>query len=102
MLLEIAGHEIRIAHDGADAVQAAMAFHPDVALLDIGMPGMNGYEVARRIREQPEGARTTLVAITGWGQEEDKQRSADAGFDHHLTKPVDYHELVQLLAQRGR
>jgi PAS domain S-box-containing protein len=97
LLLKMAGHEIRLAHDGLEAVQAASTFLPDVALLDIGMPEMNGYEVARAVREQPWGQRMTLVAITGWGQQEDKQRSLDAGFDHHLTKPVVLGDITELL-----
>jgi PAS domain S-box-containing protein len=98
MLLQLAGHEVRTAHDGREAVEAAAAFRPDVALLDIGMPGLTGYEVARRVREQPGGAGVVLVAITGWGQEEDKRRAAEAGFDHHLTKPVDPLALERLLS----
>ncbi|HJX26523.1 MAG TPA: ATP-binding protein [Thermoanaerobaculia bacterium] len=100
MLLEIEGHEISIVHDGVAAVETAATFEPDVALLDIGMPGLNGYEVAHSLRGQPAGKRMTLVAITGWGQEEDKRRSMEAGFDHHLIKPVDYKDLVGLLARR--
>ncbi|HSS48640.1 MAG TPA: ATP-binding protein, partial [Thermoanaerobaculia bacterium] len=98
IVLEHVGYEVQTAHDGLAAVQAAAACHPDVALLDIGMPGLNGYEAARRIREQPGGGDMVLVAITGWGQEEDKQRAREAGFDHHLTKPVDPAELQKLLA----
>jgi PAS domain S-box-containing protein len=98
LLLEFADCEVLTAHDGLEAVEAALAHHPDVALLDIGMPKLNGYEVARHIRQQPQGERMLLVAITGWGQEDDKQRARDAGFDHHLTKPVDFSELKSLLA----
>jgi CheY-like chemotaxis protein len=78
-------------------VQAAAAFRPDVALLDIGMPKMNGYEAARHIREQPWGKRMVLVAVTGWGQPEDRRRTAEAGFDHHLVKPVEPKALENLL-----
>jgi len=98
MVLEHVGYEVRTAHDGLEAVQAAATFRPDVALLDIGMPGLNGYEAARRIREQPGGWDMVLVAITGWGQEDDKRRAREAGFDHHLTKPVDPADLQKLLA----
>ncbi len=98
LVLEHAGYEVRMAHDGPEAVQAAATFRPDVALLDIGMPGLNGYEAARRIREQPGGWDMVLVAITGWGQADDKRRAREAGFDHHLTKPVDPADLQKLLA----
>jgi CheY-like chemotaxis protein len=73
-------------------------FRPDVVLLDIGMPGMDGNEVARRIRQQPQFAGTRLVALTGWGQDEDRRRTHESGFDHHLTKPVDIAALQALLA----
>jgi CheY-like chemotaxis protein len=75
---------------------------PDVILLDIGLPGLNGYDACRRIREQPWGKRIVLVALTGWGQEEDKRRAAEAGFDHHLTKPVDPADLEKLLSELKR
>ena len=96
-LLRILGHETRIAHDGLEALEAAAAFHPDVALLDIGMPRLNGYEVARRLRAAPRGGALLLVAITGWGQDEDRRRSKDAGFDGHLVKPVELKALQALL-----
>jgi CheY-like chemotaxis protein len=98
LVLRLAGHEVQTAHDGLEAVQAAAAFRPEVALLDIGMPKMNGYEAARHIRQQPWGKRTVLIAVTGWGQEEDKRRATEAGFDHHLTKPVEPAALEKLLA----
>jgi PAS domain S-box-containing protein len=98
MMLRLAGHDIRTAHDGLEAVQEAAAFRPDVVVLDIGMPKMNGYEAARHIRQQPWGKNMVLVALTGWGQEEDKQRTFEAGFDHHLTKPVEPAALEKLLA----
>ena len=97
-LLQIGGNETRTAHDGLAAVAAAEAFRPEVALLDIGLPGLNGWDTARRIREQPWGRTMILVALTGWGQEEDRRKSADAGFDHHLVKPVDIDALMQMLA----
>ncbi len=98
LLLELKGHDTWIAHDGLEAVQAAELHHPDVALLDIGMPKINGYEAARHIREQPWGENMLLIAITGWGQDDDKQRAREAGFDHHLTKPVSLTDLNDLLA----
>jgi CheY-like chemotaxis protein len=102
MMLRLAGHEIQTAHDGLEAVQAAAVFRPDVVLLDIGMPKMNGYEAARHIRAQPWGEKMVLVALTGWGQEEDKRRATEAGFDHHLTKPVEPDVLHKLLAVLSR
>jgi signal transduction histidine kinase/ActR/RegA family two-component response regulator len=97
-LLELEGHEIRTAHDGLEAVEVAEAFQPDVMLLDIGLPKLNGYEVARRIRYQAWGQAIVLIALTGWGQAADRERSTAAGFDHHLVKPVDPAELMHLLA----
>jgi PAS domain S-box-containing protein len=102
MLLRIAGHEIRTAHDGLEAMQEAATFRPDVVLLDIGMPKMNGYEAARSIRKEPWGKDMLLIALTGWGQEEDKRRATEAGFDYHLTKPVSPDTLHELLAGRGQ
>lgn len=99
-LLELDGHEARIAGDGLHAVDAAAHWTPDVVLLDIGLPKLDGYEVARRIRAQRQGVNgVMLIAITGWGQDDDRRRSRDAGFDAHLTKPVDYVDLKKLLAQ---
>jgi CheY-like chemotaxis protein len=98
LLLRLTGHAIEMAHDGLEAVQAAAAFRPDVVLLDIGLPKMNGYEAARHIREQPWGKSMALIALTGWGQEEDKRRAFEAGFDHHLTKPMEAATLEKLLA----
>jgi PAS domain S-box-containing protein len=99
MLLRMQGNEVYTAHDGLEAVGAAAAFQPDVVLLDIGLPKLNGYEAGRRIRDQEGGDGRLLVALTGWGQEEDRRRSKEAGFDHHLTKPVDFTVLQRLLAQ---
>lgn len=82
------GNETLTAHDGLEALDVAAAFRPDVMFLDIGMPKLNGYEVARRIRQQTWGMDMVLIALTGWGQEEDKRRSREAGFDAHLVKPV--------------
>jgi PAS domain S-box-containing protein len=98
LMLELSGYETWTAHDGRAAVEAARTHHPDAVLLDIGMPKLNGYEAAHLIREQPWGKSMLLIAITGWGQEEDKQRARDAGFDHHLTKPVNLADLESLLA----
>ncbi|MEO8186462.1 MAG: ATP-binding protein [Burkholderiaceae bacterium] len=98
MLMELASNETRTVFDGLEAVQAAALFRPDVVFLDIGMPKLDGYEAARRIREQPWGKNMFLVALTGWGQDEDRQKSKDAGFDAHLVKPIDHAELVDLLA----
>ena len=99
ILLSLAGHETQTAFDGLEAMEAAATFKPDVILLDIGLPKLNGYEVARKIREQPWGQTMVLVALTGWGQEEDRRRSREAGFNHHLTKPVDPLDLTRLLAR---
>jgi CheY-like chemotaxis protein/anti-sigma regulatory factor (Ser/Thr protein kinase) len=88
-LLKFSGHEVQIAHDGPSAIETALLFLPQVLLLDIGLPGMSGYEVARRLRERPEMRNAALLALTGYGQEEDRRRSKEAGFDHHLVKPVD-------------
>ncbi len=98
LMLRLAGHEVQTAHDGLEAVQAAAAFRPDVALLDIGMPKMNGYEAARHIRQQPWGQRMVLIALTGWRQPEDRRRTVEAGFEHHLVKPVEPKALEELLA----
>jgi signal transduction histidine kinase len=96
-LLRLEGHDVTSVHDGPVALSAFGEIKPDVALLDIGMPGLTGYEVARRMRQSNSGASLTLIAITGWGQDIDKERAYAAGFDHHLTKPVDPHRLAELL-----
>jgi CheY-like chemotaxis protein/anti-sigma regulatory factor (Ser/Thr protein kinase) len=93
MLLRYSGNEVRTALDGPTALEFAVAFGPELILLDLGMPGMDGCEVARRIRQNPELETVCLVALTGWGQEDDRRRTRDAGFDHHLVKPVDPDEL---------
>jgi CheY-like chemotaxis protein len=98
MLLEALGNDVRVAHDGAQAVEQAESFRPHVALLDIGMPRVDGYEAARRIRSQEWGRGMVLVALTGWGQDDDRRRSQEAGFDRHLIKPVDIEALQQVLA----
>jgi PAS domain S-box-containing protein len=96
-ILEMSGHAVRTVYSGQEALDAAAAFAPDVMLLDIGMPGMSGYEVAQRLRADGRYARTVLVALTGWGSESDRSLAMEAGFDHHLTKPVDQHALAPLL-----
>lgn len=97
LLIQIWGHQAKAVHDGAAGVEAARTFDPDIVLCDIGLPGhMNGYEVARQMRSQ--GCTARLVALTGYGLEEDQQRARDAGFDLHLTKPVDPRSLERLLA----
>jgi len=97
VLLKITGNETFTAHDGTAALEAAEKHRPDLVLLDIGLPNLNGYEVCRRIREQPWGKDMTLIALTGWGQEDDRRRSHEAGFDGHLVKPVNYAALMTLL-----
>lgn len=99
MILSIMGHETRTAHDGEMAVATAESFLPDVVLLDIGLPKLNGYEVAQRIREQPWGVSMFLIAVTGWGQEEDRQRSSEVGLNMHMVKPVEASALEKLLAE---
>ncbi len=99
LVLEMAGCSTRMLHEGSQVLAGAQDFGPDVILLDIGLPGMSGYEVAQRLRQEPRFARTLLVAITGWGTEQDRRRSQESGFDHHLTKPVDYAALEPLLRQ---
>jgi PAS domain S-box-containing protein len=98
LLLQAEGHALQVAHDGTQALRIAQAWRPDVAILDIGMPGMSGHEVARALRRTPGLERTLLLALTGWGTEADHARSADSGFDLHLTKPVDPLQVVRLLA----
>jgi len=98
ILLEMAGHEVRSAHSGPDAIEAAAAFSPHAVLLDIGLPGLSGYEVARRLRNDPRLAGAALIAVSGYGQDEDRHRSKEAGFDRHLLKPLDFGELQKLLA----
>jgi len=96
MLLHARGHDVRVAYDGLEAVGAAIAFQPDVVLLDIGLPKLYGYDAARRIRDA-RGHGVLLVAVTGWGQEEDRRRAKAAGFDHHLTKPVDPEAISRII-----
>ena len=102
MLLTIIGHETHVAHTGPAALDAIQALKPDVVLLDLGLPGMSGFDVCRRIRSTAMGTPPLVVALTGWGQESDRQKSRDSGFDHHLVKPVDYDALADLLARSPR
>ena len=98
MLLSLDGNETRVAHDGLEAMQAAASFKPDVMLLDLGLPKLNGYQVARKVRELPSGHHVRLVAVTGWDEDSYRTDSKAAGFDAHFQKPVDYAALTQLLA----
>jgi CheY-like chemotaxis protein len=97
-LLESYGYQVRTAHDGPSALEIALEYRPDVVLLDIGLPEMDGYEVAKRMRQDPALQKAVLVAVTGYGLESDRLRSQEAGFDHHLVKPVDFDKLLGLLA----
>jgi CheY-like chemotaxis protein/two-component sensor histidine kinase len=101
-LMRLRGHETQTAYDGEEAIAMAQAMRPDAVLLDIGMPKMNGYDVCRQIRLQPWGKQILMIAVTGWGQEEDRRRTEEAGFDHHLVKPVDPAVLVRLLTANAR
>jgi CheY-like chemotaxis protein len=98
MLLCATGHDVRTAHDGLAALEAALDYRPSVAVLDIGLPGLNGYELAKRIRQEPTLKHVVLVALTGYGQELDRETSLEAGFDHHLVKPARFAQLQQILA----
>ncbi len=99
IICEVIGNQVRAAHDGLQAIQAAESFRPQVILMDIGMPRLNGYEACRRLRETDWGRTMTIVALTGWGQDEDRRQSAEAGFDHHLVKPVSFDKIKNLLAE---
>jgi CheY-like chemotaxis protein len=97
LLLQLGGHTTALAHDGVAAIKAAVEFKPDIVLLDLGLPGMDGYEVARAMRRQPELGNPLLVAVTGWDAPEDRLRAKQAGFDEYLTKPVDISTIELLL-----
>jgi CheY-like chemotaxis protein len=99
MLCEMYGAEVRLAHDGVETVEVAASFRPDVVLMDITMPKLDGYSAARAIRREPWGQAMTLIAMTGWGRSSDLQAARDAGFDGHLLKPVDPDALVKLINQ---
>jgi len=96
-LLRIGGHDVRTAHDGREAVQVVQEFAPDIVILDLGMPHVDGFEAARRIRSLEQGKHVTMVALSGWGQDTDRARSRAAGFDHHLTKPATVATLEAIL-----
>jgi CheY-like chemotaxis protein len=98
LLLRLAGYEVQVAYTGSDALEAVRSFQPQVLLQDLQMPDMSGYDVARRLREQPAAKKVVLVAVSGHGSEGDRRRSLEAGFDHHLVKPVDLYALQQVLA----
>jgi CheY-like chemotaxis protein len=98
MLLHFLGAEVKVVHDGRSALAAMKTSKPAVVLLDLGMPEMNGLEVARRVREDPDHKDMTLVALTGWGQREDRRRTHEAGFDYHLVKPADVSTLQSILS----
>jgi CheY-like chemotaxis protein len=97
-MLNIMGNDTRTAYDGQEGVDMAEAWRPDVILLDIGLPKLNGYEACRHIREQAWGKRMLLIAVTGWGQDDDRRRAQEAGFDHHIVKPVGSQVLMKMLA----
>jgi CheY-like chemotaxis protein len=99
VLLKIFGHVVATAQDGMEAVETARAFRPDIALLDLSMPKLNGYDAARRMREESGQSNLLLVALTGWAGEEAKRRSMEAGFDVHMVKPIDFAALEKLVAE---
>ncbi len=99
LLLRLAGHEVRSVYSGAEALIAAASFHPQMAFLDIAMPEMSGYDVARAIRAADWGGEMVLVAVTGWARQADKHQASASGFDHHLVKPIDFKSLQAVLAQ---
>ena len=99
ILLEAGGHEVAVTHDGLQALETAAAFKPELCFLDIGLPRLHGYDLARRLRALPATRGVYMVAISGWGQPEDKRRSHEAGFDHHLAKPVEFERIQDLLDQ---
>jgi CheY-like chemotaxis protein len=98
MLMEITGNTTYVAHDGIEAIEEIEKHRPEVVLLDIGLPGLTGHEVCRRVRQQPWGKNIVMIALTGWGQEDDRRKSEEAGFNGHLVKPVDYDKLLKLLS----
>jgi CheY-like chemotaxis protein len=98
LLLRLTGHEVRTAYDGPAALEAARSYRPEVAVVDLGLPRMDGCELARRLRKQPGWDAVLLVALTGHGRDEDRRRTQEAGFDHHLVKPVEFETLQRLLA----
>jgi CheY-like chemotaxis protein len=101
-LLRMIGHEVHVAHDGPSALAEATRANPDVVLLDLGLPGMSGFDVARKLREMPGGKEIVIVAVTGWGQPDDLARTQEAGFDHHLVKPAGLVALREILGEGRR
>ncbi|HXC37635.1 MAG TPA: response regulator [Burkholderiales bacterium] len=99
MLLRLLGNEVRTVNDGMQAVAEAAAFRPHMVFLDIGMPGLNGHDAARRIREQEWGRGMVLAALTGWGDEDDKRRASEAGFNRHFTKPVNHDDIERFVLE---
>jgi CheY-like chemotaxis protein len=99
MMLRLLGNDTRTAYDGEQALVLAAEYQPDVILLDLGLPKLNGYEACRHIRQQPRGKELIIIAQTGWGQDEDRRRTHEAGFDHHMVKPVDPAALIKMLAE---
>ena len=97
LLLRLSGHEVETAFDGLEALRVAPAFSPEIVLLDLGMPRLNGYDTARSIRAEPWGKDVTLIAVTGWGQPKDRDRTLEAGFNAHLVKPIGTEELLQII-----
>jgi CheY-like chemotaxis protein len=95
-ILRLLGNEVLVAHDGLAAVDAVEEWHPEIVLLDIGLPGIDGYEVAKRVRQTAYGKNVRLVALTGWGQDQDRQRTSDSGFDQHWVKPVGLEKLKEI------
>ena len=101
LLLQAKGHETRVAVEGTEAITVADEFKPHCVVLDLGLPGMDGYEVARRLRERPYGSELTLVALTGWAGKDVRTKAAEAGFDYHLVKPVNWEELEHIVKEEG-
>ena len=101
LLLRAKGHDTRVAIDGEEAMTVADAFRPHCVVLDLGLPGMDGYEVARRLRQRSYGAELTLVALTGWAGQDVRAKAAEAGFDYHLVKPVNWEELENIVTAEG-
>jgi CheY-like chemotaxis protein len=99
-LFSLLGNKVEVSHDGPGAIAAARSLEPDFVLLDIGLPGMDGYDVAAILRSEPSCASTVIIAISGYGQDSDRQRSREAVFDYHLVKPVDFKSLVALMAEK--
>jgi DNA-binding response OmpR family regulator len=100
--LKLSGHEVHVASDGESALEAAGKFQPEIILLDVGLPGMHGYQVAERLRSLPENQNVIIVALTGYGQERDRIRAMEAGFDYHFVKPVDFAKLEALVNNLSR